>query len=173
MHVGNDIDWERADPLAVIELERAQQRKMCDDLERLADQLGGVLDVKLCAALKEQLQIDLPIYLQDEEALFELMRQTKRGDHFLTVCTRHAKAQHASMQGYVFEVLEPLDEISNGMSPRNLDAVGYMLRYCFDMMRHHMQWEDIVILRKQALDGLVPKLDHLRQVMQHNRRCAL
>ena len=40
-----DIDVENADPLSVIAAERTQQYRICDDLERLADQLGGPVDI--------------------------------------------------------------------------------------------------------------------------------
>lgn len=164
-----DFDLEHADPTAVIALERDRQRQVCDDLEQLADQLGGPLDIRLCTSLKNQLQIDLPLYHRDEEALFELMLKKEPSNRVLAACTEQAISQHAAMQAYVFELLEPLGDMTVGINPRNLDTVGYMLRYCFDCMRHHLQWEDVSILRGQTPDIPIVDLEHLRLAMIRNR----
>jgi len=164
-----DIDLEYADPMAAIEQQRDCQRQMCDDLERLADQLGGPLDVKLCSVLKIQLQSDLPLYHRDEEAWFELMLLKEPDNKVLAACIEQAISQHAAMQAYVFELLEPLGDLSLGITPRNLDAVGYMLRYCFDCMRHHLKWEDVSIFREQSQDPSTADMENLRLAMIRNR----
>lgn len=164
-----NIDLEYADPMAVIEQERDCQRQMCDDLERLADQLGGPLDVKLCSALKSQLRSDLPWYHRDEEALFELMLLKEPGNKVLAACIGQAISQHAAMQAYVFELLEPFGDMIQGITPRNLDAVGYMLRCCFDGMRHHLKWEDASIFRGQPQDSPTVDIENVRLAMIRNR----
>ena len=164
-----DIDLEHADPIEVIALERSLQNQVCDDLEQFADQLGGPLDVKLCASVKDRLQTCLPLYHRDEEALFELMLKKEPDNRVLAACTEQAAAQHAAMQAYVFELLEPLVDMGVGIAPRNLDTVGYMLRYCFDCMRHHLQWEDVSIFRGQDRNLPVADLEQLRLAMIRNR----
>ncbi len=164
-----NIDLEHADPMSVIALERNRQLQVCDDLEQLADKLGGPLDVGMCTSLKSQLEIDLPLYHRDEEALFELLLSKEPGNRVLAACTGQAISQHAAMQAYVFELLEPLGEMGVGIIPRNLDTVGYILRYCFDCMRHHLQWEDVSIFRAQATELPGVDLEHLRLAMIRNR----
>jgi hypothetical protein len=169
MQSPQNIDLEHVDPMAVIALERDRQRQVCDDLEQLADQLGGPLDVKLCMLLNSQLQIDLPLYHRDEEALFELMLKKDPGNLVLAACTRQAVSQHVTMQGYVFELLEPLGDMRVGIIPRNLDTIGYMLRYCFDCMRHHLQWEDVSIFREQTQELATADQENLRLALIRNR----
>lgn len=164
-----NIDLEHADPMSVIALERDRQRQVCDELEQLADQLGGPLDVRMCTSLKSQLEIDLPLYHRDEEALFELLLKQNPGNPVLAACTQQAISQHAAMQDYVLELLEPLGDMTVGIIPRNLDTVGYILRYCFDCMRHHLQWEDVSIFRAQTPDLPNIDLERLRLAMTRNR----
>ena len=164
-----DIDVENADPLSVIAAERTQQYRICDDLERLADQLGGPVDIDAYSSVTAQLQSDLPIYHRDEEALFELMMGVDAGDRLLANCIRQAVSQHAAIQAYVFELSEPLIEIGNGVTPRNLDTFGYMLRYCFEGVRQHLQWEDVSIFRELPDAGMPIDRNCLRQAMLRNR----
>lgn len=156
------INLPNDDPMAVMELERDCQRRICDDLERLADQLGNPLDVKLCAALQVQPENDLPLYHRDEEALIELMVQTEPGNKLLEACTGQAVSQHAAMQTFTFELQEPLSDLTAGVAPRNLDTMGYMLRYCFDSMRIHLNWENASIFQVHPRNLTIDDLQHLR-----------
>jgi len=169
MRLARDIEVNEADPLSVIAAERAQQYRICDDLERLADQLGGPLDIDAYSSVTAQLQSDLPIYHRDEEALFELMMGMDEEDRLLANCIGQAVSQHAAIQAYVFELSGPLIEIGKGVTPRNLDTFGYMLRYCFDGVRQHLQWEDVSIFREQPDAGRAIDRDCLRQAMLRNR----
>ena len=169
MQLAIDIDVKIADPLSVIAAERTQQYRICDDLERLADQLGGPLDIDAYSSVAAQLQSDLPIYHRDEESLFELMLGIDEEDRLLANCIRQAVSQHAAIQAYVFELSEPLLEIGNGLNLRNLDTFGYMLRYCFDGVRQHLQWEDVSIFREQSRAGPAIDRDCLKQAMLRNR----
>ena len=164
-----EIDLEHCDPMSAIALERDSQRQLCADLERLADALGGPVDARMCSMLKTRLLVDLPLYCLDEEALFQLMLGQEKSDASLSACVHQAVSQHAAMQAYVFELLEPLNEMSEGTTPRNLDTVGYMLRFCFDGIRHHLQWEDAAIFQGAA--GIDSGIDSelLRQAMLSNR----
>jgi hypothetical protein len=169
MQSDTSIGLELADPIAVLMAERSLQRRICDDLELLADQLGGSLDVGLCAFLKAQLQGDLQIYHRNEEYLFDLLTVGEPANGMLAACAELAASQHAAMQSYVYELLEPLTDLSMGVRPGNLDTVGYMLRCCFDGMRHHLQWEDVSLLSAAALSPTAMDLHRLRQAIISNR----
>jgi hypothetical protein len=160
-----DIDLEHTDPMSVIALERDSQRKLCTDLERLADALGGPVEARLCSSLRARLLVDLPRCCLDEEALFRLMLARKQSNASFSACVHQAVSQHSAMQAYVFELLEPLNEMSEGATPRNLDVVGYMLRFCFDGIRHHLQWEDAAIFQDAAAIGSTIDIELLRQAM--------
>lgn len=109
------------------------------------------------------------MYHRDEEALFDLMLKKEPGNRVLAACTEQAISQHAAMQAYIFELLEPLSDMTVGIIPRNLDTVGYMLRYCFDCMRHHLQWEDVSIFREPSPALPVADVEQLRLAMIRNR----
>ncbi len=160
-----EIDLEHTDPMSVIALERDIQRKLCADLEWLADALGGPVEARLCSSLRTRLLVDLPRCCLDEEALFRLMLARKQSNALLSACIHQAVSQHAAMQAFVFELLEPLNEMSEGVNPRNLDAVGYMLRFCFDGIRHHLQWEDAAIFQDATAIGSSADIELLRQAM--------
>ncbi len=164
-----EIDLEHCDPMSVIALERDNQRRLCADLERLADALGGPVDARMCSSLKTWLLVDLPLCCLDEEALFQLMLARKQSNASLSACVHQAVSQHAAMQAYVFELLEPLNDMSEGITPRNLDTVGYMLRFCFEGIRHHLQWEDAAIFQNPAGMGSGIDSELLRQAMLSNR----
>ena len=119
--------------------------------------------------LKKRLQFDLPLYHRDEEALFELLLKNEPDNRVLAACASQAVSQHAAMQAYVFELLEPLADMRVGVIPRNLDTVGYMLRYCFDCMRHHLEWEDVSIFRGQTRDLSSAEAEKLRLALIRNR----
>ncbi len=169
MQLATNIDLRNTDPTSVITAERTHQYQICDDLERLADQLGGPFDLDAYSSLTTQLRFDLPVYHRDEEALFELILADDDGDRMLANCIKQAVSQHAAIQAYVFELSEPMLEIGKGVSPGNLNTFGYMLRYCFEGVRQHLQWEDVTIFREQSNAG--PAIDRhcLRQAMLHNR----
>lgn len=164
-----DVDLKYADPMAVIKLERGWQRLFCDELERLADQLGGPLDANLCKTINSCLQAELPLCHRDEEVLFELMQQKEPDNTVLAACMGQAVSEHAAMQTYVFELQEPLGDMSLGINPGNPDTVGYMLRCCFDGMRRHLNWEDASIFRGQTRDIPTVDMEHLRLAMIRNR----
>ncbi len=164
-----NLDPEYVDPIELIRQERSWQRHFCDELERLADQLGGPLDTKLCSTLNTQLQIKLPLYQRDEEALFELMRQREPDNEVLAACTAVAVSQHVAMQTFAFELQDPLGDVTGGLTLKNPDTVGYMLRYCFDGIRHHLKWEDASIFQRQDQEFPTADIEHLRQVMIRNR----
>ncbi len=164
-----DVDLEYADPMAAIKLERDWQHRFCDELERLADQLGGPLDVNLYKTLQSRLQAELPLYQRDEEVLFELMLQKEPNNKVLAACTGQAVSQHAAMQTYVFELQEPLGDMSLGITPGNPDTVGYMLRCCFDGMRQHLKWEDASIFQGQTQNIPTVDMEQLRLAMIRNR----
>jgi hemerythrin-like domain-containing protein len=143
-----------ADPLSVLFAGRTLQYRICDDLELLADQLGGLVDVALCCGLARRLQSVLPVCHRNEEALFEFLTSTGAESSILTACADLASSQHETMQAYVHELMEPLTELSAGIKPRSLDTVGYMLRHCFDGMRDHLGWEDASLFSEAAMKHL-------------------
>ena len=142
----SNLSNELSAPVSMIIAGRDEQREICDHLEQLADNLGGLTDRDACNALLHRLNNDLPLYQQDEEALYEILSTHIQVDTSIVKCVELAKLEHEIHESYLFELSEPLTEISEGRKIRNTDAVGYMFRCFFEGIRRHLSWEDAVLL---------------------------
>lgn len=134
------------DPLTVITRGHRRQRKICDELECIADQLGGHLDVQLCSSVLKNLRHEVPLYHRDEEVLFNLLMKREPEDYILTKCIELAIFEHSTIEQYAFELAEPLSNIHPGMVLKDVEATGYMLRCCFEITRQHLRWEEAIFL---------------------------
>ena len=157
-------------PLSIIFDQRSTQRTLCNELECIADQLGGPVDSNLCESVLRRLENDLPLYHLDEELLFSVLCSQDEGDLVLAQCAALATAEHRANETYVFELSEPLRDIGSGGALHSINTVGYMLRGCFDGLRRHLEWEDVVLLngREQTLTGSSMKA--LEAGLARNRR---
>lgn len=131
-------------PLSVIEHDRTSLYRICDDMERIADQLGGSVDIQLCTSVQSRLRIDLAQNQQDEEVLFTLLREREPEDALLERCVDLAQSEHAAIGSYALELAEPISELCAGSKTSNADATGYLLRSSFDYIRQHLRWEDAI-----------------------------
>ena len=136
---------DQSDPLAVIAYDRNRQYEICDELEHIADQLGGHVDIQLCTSILNSLRHELPLYHRDEETLFNLLLERKPADKVLAKCIELAISEHSAIETYAFELAEPLDNLiaRNGLC--DVESVGYLLRYSFEVYRQHLRWEDAII----------------------------
>ncbi len=133
-------------PFSVIEYERRDQRRLCDSLELVADQLPEQVDRYLCETLNEQLYFNLPIYHRNEEALFERIgRRAPSGMEVYPVLNR-IRQEHAMHDCYADELRETLNVGCIGNGFQNPDMLGYMLRFFFETMRRHLAWEDLTLM---------------------------
>lgn len=136
---------EASDPLAIILSGRQRQRKFCDDLETIADQLLDRVDPKFCELLLNHLSGTLPLLQSDEEALYSVMRAREAENRSLTNWIDQAITEHRGQEDYVLELTDPLTLLSAGQSVENVQATGYLLRCAFESIRHHLAWEDITL----------------------------
>jgi hypothetical protein len=136
---------QESDALSIVIQERRNQRDLCDDLEQIADQLGGPVDSRLCAFVLKRLRHDMPLYHRDEEVLFEVL-QTHEEDGVIARCVELVFLEHAVQESYLLDLAEPLGDIVGGKKIYNMDTVGYMLRCCFEGIRTHLNWEDATLL---------------------------
>jgi len=145
MMVSNEISSNQNDPLSIVAYERSSQFELCDELERIADQLGGPVDVHLCERALFKLRDELPLYHLDEKILFDLLAAHGPKDKVLQRCIELAMSEHSKIGHLAFEVSEPISDLGSSIALNNLDAVGYLLRCCFEITRQHLRWEDAVI----------------------------
>jgi len=133
------------DPLSVIAHDRSRLYEICDELEQIADQLGGQVNVQLCTSILNSLRHELPLYHRDEETLFNLLLKRKPADKVLAKCIELAISEHSTIESYAFELAEPLGNMIARNGLRDVEAVGYLLRYSFEVYRQHLRWEDATI----------------------------
>ena len=161
---------ELRDPLMIIAQERGSQRKVCDDLEQIADQLGGLVDQGLCRSVLSRLSKDLPLYHKDEEVLFDVLRSRDECDVFVQKCIGIAVEEHSSNEFLLFDIAEPLGALSEGGDVRNIHVLGYMLRCCFQGIRRHLDWEDATLLGERLISFRSAEIEALRTGLARNRR---
>ncbi len=131
-------------PLSVIERDRTCLYGICDDMEQIADQLGGSVDIRLCTSVLSRLRLELLQTQRDEEVLFALLRDLQPNDALLARCVDLAQSEHVAIGSYALELAEPIGELCAGSKTSNVDATGYLLRSSFDYIRQHLRWEDAI-----------------------------
>ena len=132
-------------PVALIMKGRAQQAQLCDDLENIADQLGGKVDESLSRSVLVKLLQDLPLFQSDEETLFDVLRLRNKDNALLDQCLNLSLNDHQACTSYALELYEPLRDLAAGKRVFHADTFGYMLRCFFDHTRRHLNWEEVTI----------------------------
>jgi len=166
-------------PLSVIASDRADLYKICDDMERIADQLGGAIDIQLCTSVLSRLRLDLTQHQQDEEVFFTLIQERDADDALLARCVALAQSEHAAIASYALELTEPITDICAGRKANSADATGYLLRSSFEYMRQHLRWEDAIFfagekygIRSVDAAALRAGLIRNRSLRDHHLRVA-
>jgi hemerythrin-like domain-containing protein len=145
MMVSKKTSRNQNDPLSIVAHERSTQYELCDELECIADQLGGPVDVQLCELVLFKLRHELPLHHRDEKILFDLLADHKPEDKVLDRCIELAVSEHSKIEYLAFEIADPISDLSSNIALNNPDAVGYLLRCSFEIIRQHLHWEDAVV----------------------------
>ena len=134
-------------PLDLIEHEHAQNMRLCDLLEQIADGLPGDVDRRRCREAASALRYQLPLNHQDEEkGLFPLLRARAGASQNLDAILSRLASEHAADESFAGELTEELDHLAATGEARNPEVLGYMLRGFFESYRRHIQWEDTILL---------------------------
>jgi hypothetical protein len=137
---------DRDNPLNILTRCRQSVRELCGDLESLADQLGGRhLAPAACRSVLSRLRSDLPLCHRNEELLFRLLVSRSAGPASLTRCVEVAIAEHSRAETCTTELAEPLTDAREGLLEWNPNALGYLMRHCFETIARHLDWEDAAI----------------------------
>ena len=156
-------------PLAIIEHERDQQRKLCRSLELIADQLPNEVDRSLCQKTYDKLRSKLPIYHQNEEALFGLIGRRASRSMGLDAILTQVSEEHAIHNCYAEEFYELLDALNAQRHNQNYDMIGYMLRCFFETIRRHLQWEELTLMPLAEHALTARDLTKLYDIVANNR----
>lgn len=160
-------------PLDLIEHEHAQNMRLCDLLEQIADGLPGDVDRRRCREAASALRYGLPLNHKDEQlGLFPLMRAHGGASQHLDAMLARLEGEHAADESFAAELTEELDHLAATGEARNAEVLGYMLRGFFENYRRHIQWEDAILLpmAREILDG--EALEQLSAAMARHRTAA-
>ncbi len=146
----------RSDPLGFMAEDRAAQRALADLLEDLADALPAAVSrpaAALAAARLRRLAAQAPS--PEETALFMLIETHAPADAAARQVVAIARREGALLAGLAIELAEALDALAHRGAAPESEALGYMMRACFDGMRRRLDWLEAVIL-PQARAALTP-----------------
>ncbi len=140
----------------MIARDRTSLYEICDDMEQIADQLGGSIDIQLCGSVLSRLRQDLLHHQQDEDVFFALLQHRNPDDALLARCVSLAQTEHIAIGSHALELAEPIGDICAGRKTNNADATGYLLRSCFEYIRQHLRWEDAIFFagRKYGVESV-------------------
>lgn len=133
------------DPIQFVLDARQQQRVLCDDLECVADSLGGTVDTSLCLSLIDRIASDLPRLHRDEEALYHILESGSASRDLSSVLVQ-VEIDHRRFEDSTPEIIEHLMGLCSNGTSYGSESTGYALRCLFDGIRQHQAWEDITML---------------------------
>lgn len=155
-------DAATADPIATLERELDQLTGLCDELERVADELPDNRNPSRIDEIGRKLRDLLRRHHQHAEALL-MPRLASRAlpEDRVEELAQGLRHDNSRDEGYALEVLELLDAMAAGGRPPNKDTAGYLLRGFFEGLRRHLRCEHALLFplaRKRLTD------DDLRQL---------
>ena len=145
---------ETSHPITIVMSERATQRQLCIELEEIADQLPKVINQRALDTAYETLKTKLPSYHHNEEVLYSFISKQIPERANWSEIIELIKKEHSAQQDYANELRAFLGE---DYSCRDMNCLGYMLRYFFETIRLHLDWENVTIMALAA--ELEPKVD--------------
>lgn len=145
----------RSDPFGFMAEDRAAQRALADLLEDLADALPAAASrpaAALASARLRRLAAQSPS--AEEVALFSALEAHATAGAARQVIAI-ARREGALLAGLAIELAEALDTLARDGAAHESEALGYMMRACFEGMRRRIDWIEAVIL-PQARALLTP-----------------
>lgn len=159
-------------PIDIIEADHAFQTRLCDILERIADDLPDQVDCNLCLTAIHALTVDMPLHHADEEdGLFPLLEKRATSEDNLDDILARLSLEHATDESFASELLENLEALAEGRKTPNPDMLGYMLRGFFESYRRHLVWENAILLPLARKLLNETDLFELTEKMAAHRRC--
>jgi hypothetical protein len=138
-------------PLAYLAAERAGQRALASLLERFADGLPtpprasalfvAAARLRRCALTLVPLEDDLLV------APLEALEDRAAPSRQIAELVRR---KGAVLAGQALELADILESLAQGGALREAEALGYMLRECFESLRRRAEWIEAAILPQLA-----------------------
>jgi hypothetical protein len=115
-----------------------RQRKLCDDLEAVADSLPSRLDRQFCLHLARQIGPLLKAaHAAEERHLFPSIAGESTSGELI----ERLRLEHIEDECFGEEVQHELLQLGQGLPVLAPEATGYMLRGFFEGLRRHMRHE--------------------------------
>lgn len=133
----------RDDPLGIIFAERDDQRLLCHQLEEAADRLPIAIDKATFEEIYTKLKHKLPIYNRNEEALYSLLAANVPKTLDYPEISRLVSTEHRIHDCFADEFHEIFHEFGKS---GHKEHCGYMLRYFFETIERHLDWEDLILM---------------------------
>jgi hypothetical protein len=131
------------DPYEFLTGQRARLRRLCRDMEAMADELGAYRHISAGSHLiMARMREEMTACHRNEELLFKLIAAQPAECSTRKKCIEVALNEHAHAETCILELDEPFSEAGAGRTGWNRDALGYLLRHVFELVSHHMDWED-------------------------------
>lgn len=120
----------------------AENIRLCDELEAIADSLPLYVDRFTCLNVASQL---LPALRQshryEEQVLFPAFERGEESNVQIRRSVQRLRAEHIYDEGAAEEITDALMWIGRGGDIANPEALGFMLRAFFDTVRRHIAFE--------------------------------
>ncbi len=126
-----------------------RQRKLCDDLEAVADSLPARLDRQFCLHLARQIG---PLLQAAHAAEERFLFPTIGGEAQAGELVERLRLEHIEDECFGEEVQHELLQLGQGHPVLAPEATGYMLRGFFEGLRRHMRHE-LELLETSARPG--------------------
>lgn len=135
------------DQISALAVDHACQLGFCDLIERIADALPEIIDVRAARFVVLVLRIGMPGHSRlEEEVLFPILRRRSNQAPELPVFLAQLEQEHANDHEFASEIAEELEVSINEGRARNGDMLGYMLRGYFTSQRRHIEWENATVV---------------------------
>lgn len=130
-----------------IEHEHARERELCEQMERIADDLPGSVNHLLATPVIDMLRSGLKRHIVlYERFLLPLLVERAEKDDNAQVLSAQAVGEHAADECLAHDIADQLERAIACGHVENAGMLGYMLYCYFESRRRHLMWEEIVIL---------------------------
>lgn len=119
-----------------------EKLRLCDALEQIADSLPSRVDRLVCLRVANHLVPLLQTcHRYEEDRIFPLFESADAGDPHRRDSVNRLRSEHVEDEFLAHEITEVLFSIGHGGPVENPEAVGFMLRTCFQSLRRHIAFE--------------------------------
>lgn len=133
--------------LAQVRKEHLEEQGLCDQLERIADDLLSPLDPMLARMSIAGLRICARRHrILEEGYLYPLLTRRLRRGELEDNLVDQIRDEHVTDECLAHDAADQLERALERGRAENPEMLGYMLHGYFECRRRHIAWEDAVVL---------------------------